>query len=69
MRKSQKYLKSVVSLLREAEDSGALEPGQTQALVKVVKELQHAMGLRDVDRVENAVRKIAQALLREPWDR
>jgi hypothetical protein len=69
MRMSKSNLKSVVALLREAEDSGELKPGQTQALVRAVKELRHALALRHVDRIENAVNNVARAILREPWDR
>ena len=59
MRKSHQNLKSVRACIQALMDMGALEPGQI-GINKAVKELDHALQVRDLRRIEAAVNELAK---------
>lgn len=63
MKGYRKRIRSVVALLRALKDQGALEPAQTEAVVKAVKDLDRALRAHNQKRIESAINNIARVFV------
>lgn len=65
MKGYSKRIRSIVALLRSLKDQGALEPAQTEAVVKAVKDLDRALRAHNQKRIESAINTIARVFVRQ----
>ena len=65
MRTRSKIARSLLAQIRAADDIGALESGQKEAAVKVVRSLLRAARAGDRRRVESAVEELVRIFLKQ----
>lgn len=58
-----KRLKSVFSCIHKITDKGALERDQKMALLKALKDLEHYLGIKNVEGLKKAIERIARIFI------
>ncbi|HUV42933.1 MAG TPA: hypothetical protein VMY36_03490 [Patescibacteria group bacterium] len=59
-----KNLKQIVYVLDRLVLEGKLEPDEKAEIAKAIKELSHALKIRNIKQIEKAIEKISKLLLR-----
>lgn len=60
----EKSMVILLAKLRELEQEGVVESGQAEKCASAVRELRHAMRVRDIRKVESSMAKLVRALSR-----